>query len=121
VLLRQSKEAANRDKKERGIEFNDYLEAVDHDVYTEDEEVNVDMDFAMLRPTKSNLLQATLAFLSIAINSLSLLRFPRNPRLFSAHFVPAALVKTWSKELVGIIAFTSFRSRDLMSCDNASH
>jgi hypothetical protein len=22
---------------------------------------------------------------------------------------------------VGIIAFTSFRSRDLMSCDNASH
>ena len=99
MLLRRSKEAADQDKKERGIEFDDYLEAVDHDVYTEDEEVNVDMDFAMLRPTESNLLQAALAFLGIATDSLSLLRFSRNPRLLGAHFTPAALVKTWSREL----------------------
>jgi hypothetical protein len=55
VLLRRSKEAADQDRKERGIEFNDYLKAVDHD-YTKNEEVNVDIDFAMLRPTESNLL-----------------------------------------------------------------
>ena len=33
MLLRRSKEAADQDRKERGIEFDDYLEAVDHDVY----------------------------------------------------------------------------------------
>lgn len=73
VLLRRSKEAVDQDTKERGIEFNDYLEAVDHEVYTEEEEVNVDIDFAMLRRTESNLLQATLAFPGIATDSLSLL------------------------------------------------
>ncbi|KFZ18957.1 hypothetical protein V502_03896, partial [Pseudogymnoascus sp. VKM F-4520 (FW-2644)] len=61
VLLWRSKEAADQDRKERGLEFDDYLEAVDHDVYTKDKEVNVDMDFAMLRLTESNLLQAALA------------------------------------------------------------
>ena len=48
MLLRRSKEAANWDRKEHGIEFNNYLEAVDHNVYTEDKEVNVNMDFAIL-------------------------------------------------------------------------
>ena len=99
VLLRRSKEAADQDRKERGIEFDDYLEAIDHDVYTRDEEVNVDMDFAMLRPTESNLLQAALAFPGISTDSLSSLRFTRNPQLLGAHFTPAALVKTWSREL----------------------
>jgi hypothetical protein len=56
VLLQRSKEAADQDRKERGIEFDNYLEAVDHKVYTEDEEANVDMDFATLRPTESSLL-----------------------------------------------------------------
>jgi hypothetical protein len=99
VLLRRSKEATDQDRKERGTEFDNYLEAVDHNAYTEGEEVNVDMDFAILRPTESNLLQAALAFPGIANNSLSLLRFSRNPRLLGAHFTPAALVKTWSREL----------------------
>jgi hypothetical protein len=99
VLLRRSKEAADQDRKERGIEFDDYLEAVDHDVYTEDEEVNVDMDFAILRPTESNLLQAALAFPGITTDGLSSLRFSRNPWLLGTHFTPAALVKTWSREL----------------------
>ncbi|KFY27131.1 hypothetical protein V491_01016 [Pseudogymnoascus sp. VKM F-3775] len=85
--------------KERGIEFDDYLEVVDHNVYMEDEEVNVDMDFAMLRPTESNLLQAALAFLGIATDGLSSLPFSCNPRLLGAHFTPAALVKTWFREL----------------------
>ena len=48
MLLWQSKEAANQDKKEHRIEFDDYLKAVDHEVYNEDEEVNVDIDFAIL-------------------------------------------------------------------------
>ncbi len=48
MLLRRSKEAADQDRKERGIEFDDYLEAIDYDVYNEDEEVNMDIDFAML-------------------------------------------------------------------------
>lgn len=99
VLLRRSKEAADRDRKERGIEFDDYLEAVDHDVYAGDQEVNVEMDFAMLQPTESNLLQAAMAFPGITADSLSSLRVSRNPRLLGAHFTPAALVKIWSKEL----------------------
>jgi hypothetical protein len=113
VLLRRSKEAADQDRKERGIEFDDYLEAVDHDVYTEDEEVNVDMDFAMLRPTESNLLQLALAFPGITTDNLSSLRFFRNPRLLGAHFTPAALVKTWSREL------KAFKDREWSDLDDA--
>jgi capsid protein len=56
VLFRRSKEAIDQNKKERGIEFDDYLKAVDYNVYTEDEEVNIDIDFIILRPTESNLL-----------------------------------------------------------------
>jgi hypothetical protein len=56
VLLRRSKEAADQDRKERGIEFDNYLKAVDHGVYIDDKEANVDIDFATLRPTESNLL-----------------------------------------------------------------
>ena len=48
MLLRRSKEAADQDRKERGIEFDDYLEAMDQDVYNNDEEANVDFDFATL-------------------------------------------------------------------------
>ena len=99
VLLRRSKEAADQDRKERGIEFDDYLEAVDHEVYNEDEEANVDIDFATLRPTESNLLHAALAFPGVTTDGLSTLRFSRNPQLLGAHFTPAALVKTWSREL----------------------
>jgi hypothetical protein len=55
VLLRRSKEAADYNKKEYSIEFDNYLEAVDYN-YTKNEEVNVDIDFVMLRPTESNLL-----------------------------------------------------------------
>ena len=113
MLLRRSKEAANQDRKERGIEFDNYLEAVDHDVYTEDGEINVDMDFAMLRPTESNLLQAALAFPGITTNSLSSLRFSRNPRLLGAHFTPAALVKTWSREL------KAFKDKEWSDLDDA--
>ena len=113
VLLRWSKEAADQDRKKRGIEFDDYLEAADHDVYTRDKEVNVDIDFAMLQPTESNLLQATLAFPGIVTDSLSSLRFSRNPRLMGAHFTPAALVKTWSREL------KAFKDKDCSDYDEA--
>ena len=106
MLLRRSKEAADQDRKERDIEFDDYFEAVDHDVYAGDEEVNVDIDFAMLQPTESNLLQAAMDFLGITADSLSSLRVSRNPRLLGAHFTPAALVKIWSKEL------KSFKDKD---------
>jgi hypothetical protein len=43
LLLRRSKEAANQDRKERGIEFDDYLETVDQDLYNDDEETNIDV------------------------------------------------------------------------------
>jgi hypothetical protein len=114
VLLRRSKEAADRDRKERGLELDDYFEAVDHDVYTGEEEVNVDMDFAMLRPTESNLLQAALAFPGISTDNLSSLRFTRNPQLLGAHFTPAALVKTWSREL------KAFKDRDCADLDDGT-
>jgi len=94
VLLRRSKEAADQDKKERGIEFDKYLKAVDYKVYNKDEEANINIDFTTLRPTDSNLLYAALAFPRIATNGLSTLRFSRNPKLLSAHFTPAALAKT---------------------------
>jgi hypothetical protein len=81
------------------MEFDNYLEAVDYGVYTEDEEANVDMDFATLRPTESNLLQAALAFPGITTDNLSSLRFSRNPRLLGAYFTFAGLVKIWSREL----------------------
>lgn len=113
MLLRRSKEAADQDRKERGIEFDDYLEAVDHEVYNEDEEANVDIDFATLRPTESNLLQAALAFPGVTTDGLSTLRFSRNPKLLGAHFTPAALVKTWSREL------KAFRDQDRSGLDDA--
>jgi hypothetical protein len=99
MLLRRSKEAADRDRKERGIEFDDYLEAMDQDVYNDDQEANVDFDFATLQPTESNLLQAALAFPGITTSSLSSLRFSQNPPLLGAQFTPSSLVKTWVREL----------------------
>jgi hypothetical protein len=112
MLLRRSKEAADQDRKERGIEFDDYLEAVDHEVYNEDEEVNVDMDFATLRPTESNLLQAALAFPGLSTKSLSTLRFSRSPQSLGAQFTPLALVKTWAREL------KAFKDRDQLDLDD---
>jgi hypothetical protein len=99
MLLRRSKEAADQDRKERGIEFDDYLEAMDQDVYNNDDEANLDFDFATLQPTESSLLQAALAFPGITTSSLSSLRFPRNPPLHGARFTPSSLVKTWVREL----------------------
>lgn len=113
MLLRRSKEAAEQDRKERGIEYDDYLEAVDHEVYNEDEEANVDIDFATLRPTESNLLQAALAFPGVTTDGLSMLRFSRNPKLLGAYFTPAALVKTWSREL------KAFKDQDRSDLDDA--
>jgi hypothetical protein len=99
LLLRRSKEAADQDRKERGIEFDDYLETIDHEIYDDNEEANIDFNFATLQPTESNLLQAALAFPGIATSSLSSLRFSRNPPLYSAQFTPSSLVKTWVREL----------------------
>lgn len=56
ILLRRSKEAANQDRKERGIEFGNYLETIDYEIYNNDEEANVDFNFATLQPTESSLL-----------------------------------------------------------------
>ena len=112
VLLRRSKEAADQDRKERGIEFDDHLEAVDYKVYNKDEEANVDMDFATPRPTESNLLQAALAFPGTTTDSLTSLRFSCNPRLLDAYFTPAALVKTWFREL------KAFKDREWLNPDD---
>jgi hypothetical protein len=99
MLLRRSKEAADQDRKERGIEFDDYLETIDHETYNDDEEANVDFNFATLQPTESNLLQAALSFPGITTSTLSSLRFSRNPPSHGARFTPSSLVKTWVREL----------------------
>jgi hypothetical protein len=99
MLLRRSKEAADQDRKERGIEFDDYLETVDQDPYNDDEEANTDVDFATLHPTDNNLLQAALAFPSIGNNSVSSLRMLLNPLLLGPRFYANSVVKTWVKEL----------------------
>jgi hypothetical protein len=112
MFLRRSKEAADQDRKERGIEFDDYLEAMDQDVYNDDEEANVDFDFATLQPTESNLLQAALAFPGIATSNFASLRFSPNPPLLSARFTPSSLVKTWIREL------KAFKDREQSSFDD---
>ena len=99
MLLRQSKEAADQDRKERGIEFDNYLETVDQDLYNDDEEANISVDFATLHPTNNNLLQAALAFPSISDNSVSSLRMLLNPPLLGLRFHANSVVKTWVKEL----------------------
>lgn len=99
MLLRRSKEAADQDRKERGIEFNDYLETVDQDLYNDDEEANIGIDFATLHPTDNNLLQAALAFPGISDNGVSSLRMLLNPPLLGPRFHANSVVKTWVKEL----------------------
>jgi hypothetical protein len=71
------------------------------------------MDFAILRPTESNLLQAALAFPGITTDSFSSLRFSRNCRFLGAHLTPAALVKTWFREL------TAFKDKEWSDLDDA--
>lgn len=99
MLLRRSKEAADQDQKERGIEFDEYLETIDRGINNDGEEANVDLNFATLQPTENNLLQGALAFPGITTNSLSSLRFTRNPPLHGTRFTPNSLVKTWVREL----------------------
>jgi hypothetical protein len=99
MLLRRSKEAADQDRKERGIEFDDYLETVDQELYNDDEEANIDVDFATLHPTDNNLLQAALAFPGISDNGVSSLRVLLNPPLLGPRFYSNSAVKTWAKEL----------------------
>jgi hypothetical protein len=75
----------------------------------------MDIDFATLRPTESNLLQAALAFPGVTADGLSTLRFSRNPRLLGAYFSPADLVKTWSREL------KAFKDQDRSDLDDADN
>ena len=81
LLLRRSKEAADQDWKERGIEFDDYLETIDHEIYNDDEQANADFDFATLQLTESNLLQAALAFPGITTSSLSSVAISPEPSI----------------------------------------
>jgi hypothetical protein len=99
MLLRRSKEAADQDRKERRIEFDDYLETIDHDLYDNDEEANIGIDFDTLHPTENNLLQAALAFPGISDNGISSLRTLLNPPLLGPRFSTTSVVKTWAKEL----------------------
>ena len=94
MLLRRSKEAADQDRKERGIEFNDYLKTLDQNLYNDDEEANIDADFATLHPTDNNLLQAALTFPSIGDNGISSLRILLNPLLLGPRFYANSMVKT---------------------------
>ena len=73
MLLQQSKEATDQDRKEYSIEFNNYLKAIDQNVYNKEDKANINIDFITLQPTESNLLQATLAVFSVTTTSLSLL------------------------------------------------
>jgi hypothetical protein len=93
MLLRRSKEAADQDQKERGIEFDDYLETMDHDLYDDDEEANIGIDFDTLHPIENNLLQAA-AFPGISDNSISSLRILLNPPLLGLRFYTSSVVKT---------------------------
>jgi hypothetical protein len=99
LLLRRSKEAADKDRKERGIEFNDYLETTDHSVCNDEEEVNIDLDFATLLPTQHHLLQAALDVRGDINHGTSRLRVLLNPLSTDIDFCDSAMVKAWGKEL----------------------
>ena len=86
LLLRRSKEAANKDRKERGIKFNDYLETTDYNTYNDKEDVNIDIDFATLLPTQHHLLQAALDVRGDVNHGTSRLRVLLNPLNTSTHF-----------------------------------
>jgi len=112
MLLRRSKEAADQDRKERGIEFDDYLEAMDQDVYNNDEETNVDFDFTTLQPMESSLLHAALAFPGIAAGGdVSSLQYLLHPQLIGTRFSPISLAKTWAKKL------KAFKDRECLDFD----
>jgi hypothetical protein len=48
VILLRSKETGDPDRKERGIEFDDYLKTIDQDVCNDKEEANINFNFATL-------------------------------------------------------------------------
>jgi hypothetical protein len=99
LLLRRSKEAADKDRKERGIEFDDYLETASHDICNDEKEVNIDLDFSALLPTQHHLLQAALDVRGDINHGIGRLRVLLNPLSTGAHFCSSAMVKAWSKEL----------------------
>jgi hypothetical protein len=99
LLLRRSKEAADKDRRERGIEFNDYLETTDYNTYNDEEEVNIDFDFAALHPTQHHLLQAALDVRGDVDHSSSRLRVLLNPLNTGTYLCDSGMVKTWGKEL----------------------
>jgi hypothetical protein len=99
LLLWRSKEVADKDRKERGIEFNDYLETTDHNIYNDEEEANIDLNFAALLPTQHHLLQAALDVRGDINHGTSRLRVLINPLNTSTNFCDSAMVKAWAKEL----------------------
>lgn len=99
LLLRRSKEAADKDRKERGIELNDYLETTDYNIYNDEEEVNVDLNFAALLPTQHHLLHAALDVRGDINHGTSKLRVLLNPLNTGTRFCDSAMVKAWGKEL----------------------
>ena len=98
MLLRRSKEAADRDRKERGVEFNEYLETADDNLYNENEDTVVDLDFAELHPTQYSLLQAALNVRGITIQGTSDLRYLINPLDTGTRFHDADTIITWDTE-----------------------
>jgi hypothetical protein len=115
LLLRRSKEAADKDRKERGIEFNDYLETADHNICSEDEEANIDIDFATLLPTKHHLLQAAMDVRGDIDHGTSRLRVMLHPLNTGIHFCDNATIKTWGKELQSYSEAESSTSDNLPS------
>ncbi|PVH71315.1 hypothetical protein DL98DRAFT_615652 [Cadophora sp. DSE1049] len=99
LLLRRSKEAADKDRKERGIEFNDYLETSDDGTYNGDEVNNIDLDFSALLPIQHHLLQAALDVRGHVSHGSSRLRILPRPVNASTQFCDSAMVKAWGKEL----------------------
>ena len=94
LLLRRSKEAADKDRRERGIEFNNYLETTDYNTYNDEEEVNIDFDFAILLPIQYYLLQAALDIRGDIEYGTSRLRVLLNPLNTGTHLCDSRMVKT---------------------------
>ncbi|KAG4414241.1 hypothetical protein IFR04_012613 [Cadophora malorum] len=113
LLLRRSKEAADNDRKERGIQFNDYLETLQDSTCNDERLVNIDLDFSALLPTQYHLLQAALDVRGDVIDGSSRLQVLPRPVDTGTQFCNSAtllvsIMKSATFVLASLAAFAGW-------------
>jgi hypothetical protein len=91
------KQGADRDRREQGIEFNNYLETID--IHDAKDEVNIDFDFITLQPTQKHLLQAALDIRGSVDHSTGRLQILQYLVGMGTYLCNSDMVKTQGREL----------------------